>query len=176
MIESIAKIGGNTQLLMATFLVNVNGAKVKTTVTNTTSFVDSFVTELVLSCNYSVPAPPIIGFDVNFIEPPNGTNSRPATLQLCSGSRCIIVQLNRMGAIPQSLLNLLSAPLFCFAGVEVHEKLSALRREYSGFETIGIVLDLKPLLELAVFTGCVEVEPKPMSVVMANWGAENLEH
>ncbi|PQQ21939.1 uncharacterized protein Pyn_38357 [Prunus yedoensis var. nudiflora] len=56
---------------MRTYNVNVNGVAVKTTVTDSDSFVDSFITELILSCNYtnsSSSRPPIIGFDVEFTE------------------------------------------------------------------------------------------------------------
>ncbi|CAL8130149.1 unnamed protein product [Prunus armeniaca] len=130
---------------MATYNVNVNGDAVKTTVINSASFVDSFITELILSCNYtnsSSSRPPIIGFHVEFTD-----EIKAATLQLCSGSRCIIIQLNKMS-------------------------LALLRREY------GIVcrnaVDLTLMVNMAVMSGAVELEPKPLSVVMGDWGAENL--
>jgi hypothetical protein len=161
---------------MATYTVNVNGVDVKTTVTNSASCVDSFITELILSCDYSASRPPpiIIGLDVEFKDlddfPTN--HKAAATLQLCSSSRCIIIQLINMEAIPESLANFLSAPLFCFAGVGIEESLRVLRRGY-GLECRHVV-DLKPLLDLAVFMGDVELEPKPLSVVMGDWGARNL--
>lgn len=158
---------------MATYNVNVHGVAVKTTVTNSASFVDSFITELILSCNYtnsSSSRPPIIGFHVEFTD-----EIKAATLQLCSGSRCIIIQLNKMvtnNSVPQSLINFLAAPLFCFVGVEIFQSLALLRREY------GIVcrnaVDLTLMVNMAVMSGAVELEPKPLSVVMGDWGAENL--
>ncbi|CAB4271890.1 unnamed protein product [Prunus armeniaca] len=158
---------------MATYNVNVNGDAVKTTVINSASFVDSFITELILSCNYtnsSSSRPPIIGFHVEFTD-----EIKAATLQLCSGSRCIIIQLNKMvtnNSVPQSLINFLAAPLFCFVGVDIFQSLALLRREY------GIVcrnaVDLTLMVNMAVMSGAVELEPKPLSVVMGDWGAENL--
>jgi len=79
-----------------------------------------------------------------------------------------------MELVPQSLINFLSAPLFCFVGVGIHKLLSFLRRDY-GFELeCRNVVDLKPILDLAVYCGSLEVEAKPLSVIRGNWGAGNL--
>ncbi|KAL6285061.1 hypothetical protein ACE6H2_009451 [Prunus campanulata] len=162
---------------MRTYNVKVNGVAVKTTVTDSVSFVDSFITELILSCNYtnsSSSRPPIIGFDVEFTESAID-GIKAATLQICSGSRCIIIQLNKMRAnnsVPQSLINFLAAPLFCFVGVGIFQSLALLKREH-GIECRNVV-DLRLMLNMAVASGAVELEPKPLSVVTGDWGAENL--
>ncbi|KAK9984343.1 hypothetical protein SO802_033868 [Lithocarpus litseifolius] len=91
---------------MATFMVNVDSEKVKTTVTDRASSVDRFITELVLSCNYSNRWPPIIGLDIEFNDLNDSTKCKPATLQLCSGSRCIIIQLVHMEVKCGGLLDL----------------------------------------------------------------------
>lgn len=157
---------------MATYIVNVGGENVKTTVTNSASFVDQFITELILSCNYSTSGPPIIGLDVEIKVFDDSTNCKAATLQLCSSSRCIIIQLINMEVVPQSLLNFLFAPLFCFVGVGIHKFLSLLGRDY-GIECRNAV-DLKPFLDLAVYCGCVGVSRKPLSIITGDWGADNL--
>ncbi|KAG2693268.1 hypothetical protein I3760_08G088900 [Carya illinoinensis] len=159
---------------MTTYIVNVDGrVNLKTSVTDGASFVDSFITELVLSCNYmSISSPPLIGLDVEFNDIDNHAARKPATLQLCSGSGCIIIQLINMEVVPQSLINFLSAPLFCFVGVGIHYSLSLLKRFY-GLECRNVV-ELMPVLNLAVFSGQVGIEPKPLSVLMGDWGAGNL--
>ncbi|PQQ02590.1 uncharacterized protein Pyn_40497 [Prunus yedoensis var. nudiflora] len=157
---------------MRTYNVNVNGVAVKTTVTDSVSFVDSFITELILSCNYtnsSSSRPPIIGFDVEFTESAID-GIKAATLQICSGSRCIIIQLNKTRAnnsVPQSLINFLAAPLFCFVGVGIFQSLALLKREH-GIECRNVV-DLRLMLNMAVARGAVELEPKPLSVVTGDW-------
>ncbi|KAJ7973094.1 Werner Syndrome-like exonuclease [Quillaja saponaria] len=158
---------------MATYTVNVNGVNVKTTVANKSSFVDSFITELVLSCNYSNSSHlrPIIGLDVEY-KVSDDSIVKAATLQLCSGSRCIIIQLCNMSVVPESLINLLSAPLFCFVGVRLLEKARLLRRDY-GLECRN-VMELRPILDMGVLTGCIGVVPKPLNLIMSNWDAENL--
>lgn len=50
--------------------------------------------------------------------------------------------------------------------------LSFLRRDY-GVECRNVV-DLKPILDLAMYCGNLEVEAKPLSVIRGNWGAGNL--
>ncbi|KAM4074089.1 hypothetical protein ACJW30_10G067900 [Castanea mollissima] len=125
---------------MATFMVNVDGEKVKTTVTNRASSVDGFITELILSCNYSNRWPPIIGLDIELNDLNDSTKCKAATLQLCSGS-----------LVPLSLINFLSAPLFCFVGVGIHKLLSFLRRDYG-----------------------LECRNVPLSVIRGYWGAGNL--
>lgn len=50
--------------------------------------------------------------------------------------------------------------------------LSFLRRDY-GVECRNVV-DLKPILDLAVYYGNLEVEAKPLSVIRGNWGVGNL--
>ncbi|KAF5462393.1 hypothetical protein F2P56_018402 [Juglans regia] len=129
---------------MTTYIVNVDGVNVKTSVTDG-AFVDSFITELALSCNYmNISSPPLIGLD-----------------------------LINMEVVPQSLFNFLSAPVFCFVGVGiVHYSLSLLKR-YHGLECRNVV-DLMPFLKLAVFSGQVGIEPKPLSVLMGDWSAGNL--
>ncbi|KAI5336236.1 PREDICTED: Werner [Prunus dulcis] len=75
-------------------------------------------------------------------------------------------------SVLQSLINFLAAPLFCFVGVEIFQSLALLRREY------GIVcrnaVDLTLTVNMAVMSVAVELEPKPLSVVMGDGGAENL--
>ena len=38
----------------------------------------------------------------------------------------------------------------------------------------GNFIDLKPILDLALFSGCVKAKHKPLNIIMRNQGAENL--
>ncbi|PIA60996.1 hypothetical protein AQUCO_00300486v1 [Aquilegia coerulea] len=113
---------------MKTFNVNVNGVSIKTTVIDEASHVDSCLTELILSCNYNSVSPFLIALDVKFKKP---NNDHIETLQLATGTRCLLLQLHKMKTnVPPSLQNLLSASLFCFVGVRMQETLSMLWHEY----------------------------------------------
>ncbi|XP_021888441.1 uncharacterized protein LOC110807579 [Carica papaya] len=152
---------------MATYNIVSCGVTVKTTVTNSATFTDDYITELVLSCNHVTP---LIGLDVRSARSGVTGEMKAATLTLCSGSRCIIIQLTNMDSIPDSLISFLSAPLFHFVGI--WESLAILEKDY------GIVcrnvIELDPFLFSLVVALEIKVESKPSSVMMGNWGAGNL--
>lgn len=59
-------------------------------------------------------------------QPPN----KVATLQLCSGNKCTIIQLFYLDCIPTSLLSFLSDPQITFVGVKVEEDAQKLGDDY----------------------------------------------
>ncbi|PWA54236.1 3'-5' exonuclease domain-containing protein [Artemisia annua] len=57
-------------------------------------------------------------------------SNKSATLQLCTDTKCLILQLFYMDEIPQSLKNFLLNPIFTFVGVEVEDDILKLKNEY----------------------------------------------
>ncbi|KAI3842325.1 hypothetical protein MKW98_026115 [Papaver atlanticum] len=57
-------------------------------------------------------------------------DSKVATLQLCYGTRCIIIQLLHLDYIPNSLRNLLSDQSITFVGVGITQDIAKLDRDY----------------------------------------------
>lgn len=120
----------------------------------------------------------VVGLDVewrpNFTK---YTNNRAATLQLCIGTKCLIIQLIHLTGIPQSLRDFLSK--MTFVGVEVANDVAKLTREYGLRcqnvkdlrEAAGVLLRPGPrpgLKGLAREIVGLEIE-KPKSVTLSNW-------
>ncbi|KAI3842327.1 hypothetical protein MKW98_026117 [Papaver atlanticum] len=70
-----------------------NGVNIVTTVTNSPSVIDSVLKEF--------RSESLIGLDIEWNSASH--NNKVATLQLCHGTRCIIIQLLRLDFIPSSL-------------------------------------------------------------------------
>ncbi|KAI3874074.1 hypothetical protein MKW92_005828 [Papaver armeniacum] len=85
------------------------GDNILTTLTNSSSLIDS---SLDIEWNSASP------------------DSKVATLQLCHGSRCIIIQLLYLDFIPNSLRNLLSDRSITFVGVGITQDIARLDRDY----------------------------------------------
>ncbi|XP_026377596.1 uncharacterized protein LOC113271887 [Papaver somniferum] len=100
--------------------VQCNGVTIVTTVTNSSSLIDSVLNEfrskriiaLRIKCN------------------PNSANKKVATLQLCHGNRCIIIQLLHLDSIPNSLINLLLDRSIKFVGMIITQDIAKLDRDY----------------------------------------------
>jgi len=125
----------------------------------------------------------IVGLDVEWR--PNFsryTNNKAATLQLCVDTRCLIIQLIHLTAIPQSLRDFLSE--MTFVGVEVANDVAKLNREYGLTcqnvkdlrEAAGVGAGRSPrpgLKQLARQIVELEIE-KPKKVTLSNWEARVL--
>ncbi|KAI3996345.1 hypothetical protein MKX01_026813 [Papaver californicum] len=115
----------------------------------------------------------------------NGVNI-VATLQLCHGTRCLIIQLLHLNRIPKSLRNFLSNRSITFVGVGITRDISKLDCDYglkcwSGTE-LGSLADeiygtkqfrgagLVTLMRQTVGV-CIE---KPEHVTRSNWGTKIL--
>jgi hypothetical protein len=98
----------------------------------------------------------VIGFDAEWLlfdatEPESVTKSKCATIQLCDGHTCLIIQLNHFNSfeswyydsVHKSLLNFLRLPNFTFVGVGIKENLAKLEKQY-GFGCRNAV-ELGPL-------------------------------
>ncbi|KAI3836531.1 hypothetical protein MKX03_031397 [Papaver bracteatum] len=152
--------------------VQFNWVNIATTVTNAGLIVDSVLDEF--------RSKRLIGLDIEW------DSSLVATLQLCHGTRCIIIQLLHLNFIPKSLRNLLSDRSITFVGVGITEDIMKLDRDYglkcwSGTE-LGSLADqvsgtkqfrgagLKSLMHQIVG---VRME-KPAHVKRSNWGLKTL--
>ncbi|XP_043725508.1 Werner Syndrome-like exonuclease [Telopea speciosissima] len=125
---------------MASYSVEVGGGvKVQTTVVKTASMVDTFVGELKNLCAGNTK--PIIGLDLEWNS--NSADPKVAILQLCVGTRCLIIQLRYLNVVPASLKNLISDPAVSFVGVGVTEDVAKLLKDY-GIECKNAI-ELGPL-------------------------------
>ncbi|KAL5561043.1 hypothetical protein UlMin_030790 [Ulmus minor] len=69
-------------------------------------------------------------------------------MQLCVGTKCLIIQLSQMGTnFPQSLKNFLCDSSNIFVGVEVDEAVSKLKSEYGVEFGKSSVFDIRGLAE-----------------------------
>lgn len=112
----------------------LNGVHIKTTVTSTQKDVDDILWSFLRPANYS--GPKVIGFDIELSmiedkvsEEETREDSECATLHLCNGISCLIIQLCYLDFIPTSLLNFLRLPDFTFVGVGINHNLVKLEKE-----------------------------------------------
>ncbi|KAI3874075.1 hypothetical protein MKW92_005829 [Papaver armeniacum] len=96
------------------------GVNIVTTVTNSSLFIDSVLNEF--------RSKRVIGLDIEWNSA--SPTSKVATLQLCSGTRCIIIQLLHLDFIPNSLKSLLLDRSVNFVGVGITQDIAKLDRDY----------------------------------------------
>ncbi|CAL1354366.1 unnamed protein product [Linum trigynum] len=163
-------------------ITHFSGEAIETTVTSRASVVDNWV--------HSIPAGRklIVGLDCEWR--PNTTpfmNNKTALLQLCVGTKCLILQLFYLDYIPQSLKDFLRDPNHTFVGVEVERDVAKLGADY-GLSCTSVV-DVrevtlakwpnmfwrKPgLKDIAKEVAGISM-PKPMSVCRSDWQQRILE-
>ncbi|GAU36402.1 hypothetical protein TSUD_38690 [Trifolium subterraneum] len=139
----------------------LNGEQIKTTVTSDVEQIEKRISSFLRpSINHQTK---VIGFDAEWYLYHNchlklGTDAGSicATIQLCDGHSCLIIQLNRIRVSDRwkddlafkSLLNFLRLPNITFVGVGIKENLSKLEKQY------GIVcrnaVELGPLAATAM--------------------------
>ncbi|KAI3881178.1 hypothetical protein MKX03_002352 [Papaver bracteatum] len=91
--------------------VQCNGVTIVTTVTNSSSLIDSVLSEFL--------SKRIISLRIKWNS--NPANKKVATLNLCHENRCIIIQLLHLDSIPNSLRNLLSDRSINFVGARTQD-------------------------------------------------------
>ncbi|CAI0380091.1 unnamed protein product [Linum tenue] len=163
-------------------IIHFSGEAIETTVTSRASVVDNWV--------QSIPAGRklIVGLDCEWR--PNTTplmNNKTALLQLCVGTKCLILQLFYLDYIPQSLKDFLRDPNHTFVGVEVERDVAKLGADY-GLSCTSVV-DVrevtlakwpnifwrKPgLKDIAKKVAGISM-PKPMNVCRSDWQQRILE-
>ncbi|KAI3981100.1 hypothetical protein MKX01_032240 [Papaver californicum] len=138
------------------YTVQCNGVNIVTTLTNSSLFIDSVLNEF--------------------------RSKRVATLQLCYGTRCIIIQLLHLDVIPNSLRNLLMDRSVTFIGVGITQDIAKLDRDYGlkcwSVTELGLLADRVygtqqfgggGLVSLMRQIVGVRIE-KPEHVTRSNWG------
>ncbi|XP_010273755.1 PREDICTED: Werner Syndrome-like exonuclease [Nelumbo nucifera] len=174
---------------MYSSVVNIQGVGVETTVLNTASSLGSFI-ELTMNSSFAdmyTNTRPVVGLDIEWNS--SSPNSKVSILQLCSDTRCLIIQLRHLGCIPLPLMRLLAcSPGVNFVGVGITEDVSKLWRDYGIIFEYTAVHELGPLAarvlnkphltraglaELAREVVGLNVE-KPTSVTRSNWDATYL--
>ncbi|WCJ22350.1 Polynucleotidyl transferase ribonuclease H-like superfamily protein [Euphorbia peplus] len=109
--------------------INFGGQLIETTVTARAGEVDNWISSINRSRSYYDEI--IVGLDCEWR--PNvqrGVTNITATLQLCVGTKCLIIQLFYMEYIPQSLHNFMRNRSNIFVGVEVDRDVAKLRGDY----------------------------------------------
>src|SRR4051812_13488427 len=65
----------------------------------------------------------VVGMGVQWTAPfrrlPDGSEPRPATLQLCYGRRCLVFQIGRAGRVPRFLRRFMEDPRVDFVGYNI---------------------------------------------------------
>ncbi|CAK9322788.1 unnamed protein product [Citrullus colocynthis] len=148
-----------------------------TLLTTSPSMVDEWISETL-----AIRTPPlIVGLDIEW-RPDNRSYDNPvATLQLCIGRRCLILQLIHTPEIPKSLFEFLENESFTFVGVGIDEDAEKLNCDY-GLK-LGKRVDLRNLAESVTGRGDLknaglkrlvkevlgkEIE-KPKRVTLSRW-------
>ncbi|OVA16740.1 3'-5' exonuclease domain [Macleaya cordata] len=169
--------------------VKFEGLNFTTTVADSSLLVSSFLNELrsSLSVENTYIGRPVVGLHIE--SDTYSTKDMVATLQLCHGSRCIIIQLLHLDSIPQSLKTFLADPEICLVGICINDDIAKLRNDH-GLEC-ATGLDLAPLrdevypspryslfnkpenLELAREFAAVSA-PRPRNLSSSDWGARSL--
>jgi ribonuclease D len=160
---------------------------IDTTVTRDAAVADDWV-RTVRAANPRGGAPLIVGLDCEW--KPNyrsWTTSKVAILQLCAGTRCLVLQLFYVDRIPASIRSFLADPGVLFVGIGVGEDVAKLGADYglacaapvdlegrcndylghTGGRRLGLKGFAREVLGLAM--------EKPRSVTMSNWEKHDLE-
>ncbi|KAK1441477.1 hypothetical protein QVD17_07397 [Tagetes erecta] len=104
---------------------------ISTIVTNTPSFVDTWISDTERIHHHNLPSL-IIGLDVEWRPNQSRNIDNPvATLQLCVGHRCLIFQILHSPSIPQSLTNFLRNSSYTFTGVGIENDVEKLIEDYN---------------------------------------------
>ncbi|KAF0916910.1 hypothetical protein E2562_015087 [Oryza meyeriana var. granulata] len=116
--------------------------------------------------------------------------SKVAVLQLCAGTRCLILQLFYTNRVPPAVRDLLADPSVCFVGIGVGEDVAKLEADYGvscaapvdledicsrrlglvvggGWRRLGLKGYAREVLGLAM--------EKPRRVTMSNWEKRELD-
>lgn len=174
-------------------LFELNGVQIETTVTSKEEEVDDL-----LWSNFLYPAngnrTKVIGFDTEWLLFQNTeseeiySETKSATVHLCDGYSCLIIQLYHLDSVPISLLNFLRLPDYTFVGVGIKDNVAKLEKHYG----IGCrnAVELGPLAasimkmprlsfcgvdELAFVVNRLDIQKhRPLSAVFKDWGQDNL--
>lgn len=106
----------------------LNGVLIKTTVADDKETVDEILRSFLRE---SDNATKVIGFDIEWTLFSDKTifETQCATVHLCNGHSCLIIQLLHMFWLPISLLNFLRQPNYTFVGIGIKDNLAKLEKK-----------------------------------------------
>jgi len=107
---------------------NLNGVEIKTYVTKKKSTILNVLESFLLPTDSGEAK--VIGIDIEWHLTNDEDKTKCATLHLCDGYSCLIIQLLHMDSIPVSLFNFLHLPDYAFVGIGIKEDLYKLEVEY----------------------------------------------
>ncbi|XP_057426401.1 uncharacterized protein LOC130719813 [Lotus japonicus] len=129
-------------------LVSFNGGSIQTTVTNVKWSVENLLRSFLDNHSNQMK---IIGLDTEWVLS-QGEESKCATLNLCDGRSCLIIQLQRLPSIPCSLLNFLRRPDFTFVGLGIKDNLAKLEKDFG--------IGCRNAVELGQLASAVKGDPR----------------
>lgn len=162
-----------------------DGKVIETTVTKKEAIANEWLLEININSIYS-GTEMVVGLDVEWRPHPIRTmKNKSATLQLCIDTKCLILQLFYMDAIPNLLKDFLKNPSFTFVGIEVGDDVEKLRDEYgldcTKYADIREKAKAKwpgrfsrPGLKDLAREVCGLYMPKPKHICLSNWEARIL--
>lgn len=131
----------------------------------------------------SLITPLVVGLGVQWT--PRGSDPPPDILQLCVGTRCLIIQLSHCKYVPDVLRSFLEDQTITFVGVwnsQDNDKLERFHHQLDIWRLVHIRHYLHPLLLSSSFETIVKVYlghegvTKDKELCMSNWGARSLSH
>ncbi|MCL7034101.1 hypothetical protein MKW94_010443 [Papaver nudicaule] len=177
-----------TAVTHQSYNVKFHNEEINTVLTHTASIVEDWISKIYQDFG-AVLSNLIVGLDVEWR--PNfhkNQENKVSVLQLCVGSRCVIIQLMYIDKIPQALIDFLGNPSFTFVGVGISEDVEKLLYDYE--LGIGSTIDLRVLaaqkmnkseLKKMGLRDLTEAVlglnlVKPKKVTMSRWDAEYLTY
>lgn len=111
--------------MATTNTVSFSGNVIESTVTNQSAVADTWIQNITSS---STGQKIIVGMDIEW-DPVEST-PKTAILQLCVGTKCLILQLSHMSQIPQSVRNFVADSNVTLVGVETASDAAKLKADY----------------------------------------------
>lgn len=153
------------------------------TVTHTPSVIRRWIHSIRFVSRLRLSHPLVVGLGVQWT--PRGSDPPPDILQLCVGTRCLIIQLSHCKYVPDVLRSFLEDQTITFVGVwnsQDKDKLERFHHQLDIWRLVHIRHYLHPLLLSSSFETIVKVYlghegvTKDKELCMSNWGARSLSH
>ncbi|KAL4383831.1 hypothetical protein GQ457_15G020960 [Hibiscus cannabinus] len=129
-----------------THLVHFCGKTIETTVTHRASTAENWVLLVRSKFMFDRQEAVIAGLNCKWRSHPiTSMSSKIATLQLCVGTMCLVIQLLHLDHMPQSLRSFLTDSRVVFVGIEIEQTVFKLQNEYG--LSCGKKMDVRSLVK-----------------------------
>ncbi|GAB2227900.1 hypothetical protein Droror1_Dr00009728 [Drosera rotundifolia] len=170
----------------STFIVDLDGTTIRTTVTSSASIVTTWITSI-LHIHRRRLHRLVVGLDIEWRPNHSPYHRNPvATLQLCVGRICLVYRILYANSIPRSLIEFLGDSDFTFVGVGIGSDVEKLEEDYGVWVErvveLGVLAEERGvdgvrrgagLREMAMEVLGVDVV-KPRWITMSRWDNEVL--